>query len=114
MKQCYDGGTCANEAELEELQAAVAALAEVNDKLRKELEVWEFEVGSTCETRLAAADALAEAMEPLSHFLDTFKNEADNLALWFYSDGTGVVTVGDFHFRRVANALREYREVSGG
>ena len=60
--------------------------------------------------RLTAAAALAEAMEPLSHFLDTFKNVADNLALWFYSDGKEVVTVGDF--RRVVEALREYREVS--
>ena len=62
------------------------------------------------DKQLDAADALAEAMEPLSHFLDTFKNVADNLALWFYSDGKEVVTVGDF--RRVVEALRKYREVS--
>lgn len=58
--------------------------------------------------RLAAADALADAVKPLNHFLDAFKNEADDLALWFYSDGTNVITVGDF--RKVANALRKYWE----
>ena len=100
----YDVMSCPNceaaDREIDKLEARLDAADQ------ETLAAWEID-----RARLTAADALAEAMEPLSHFLDTFKNVEDNLALWFYSDGKEVVTVGDF--RRVVEALREYREVSG-